>query len=112
IRQMLISKELDLGVIHCSEIPESLSTERLITTQMVAAVSPDNPLAKEKSIDFDTFFKQELVMFKAGYFHREYIDRICEEYNYQPQIAFETNLLPMILRIVRNDFAIAALLDM
>ncbi|MGF1684333.1 LysR family transcriptional regulator [Photobacterium minamisatsumaniensis] len=112
IRQMLLSKELDLGVIHCSHVPESLSTEHLITTQMVAAVSPDNPLAQYKSINFDTFFKQELVMFKAGYFHREYIDQICNEYNYSPKIAFETNLLPMILKIVRNDFAIAALLEM
>ena len=112
IRRMLLDKELDLGIIHCDHIPDRLATEHLITTQMVAAVHPENELATRKTIDFRTFFEQDLVMFKPGYFHREYIDRICQENNFEPNIAFETNLLPMILKIVRNDFAVTALLDM
>ncbi|GAB3523984.1 LysR family transcriptional regulator [Photobacterium alginatilyticum] len=112
IRKMLLNGELDLGIIHNADVPDSLVTEHLINSQMVAVVGEGNPLAKQKTVSFSDFFKNELVMFKQGYFHREFIDDVCRQYQLIPQIAFETNLLPMILKIVRNDFAITALLEM
>ena len=51
-------------------------------------------------------------MFKSGYFLREYIDQVCNKHSFEPKYAFETNLLPMILGLVRNDYAITALLEM
>ena len=112
IRQMLLDGELDLGVIHNENVPERLETEHLVTSQMVAVVSEQHPLALQPSIKFEDFFKEDLVMFKAGYFHREFIDEICEKYHFEPKISFETNLLPMMLNIVRHDFSISALLEL
>ncbi|WP_064604886.1 LysR family transcriptional regulator [Photobacterium sp. J15] len=112
IRRMLLNGELDLGIIHNSDVPEQLETEHLLRSQMVAVVSKDSELAQQESITFSEFFKHELVMFKEGYFHREFIDSVCLQYGFEPHIAFETNLLQMILKIVRNDFAITALLEM
>ncbi|OAN13756.1 LysR family transcriptional regulator [Photobacterium jeanii] len=112
IRSMLINGELDLGVIINDDVPASLEAEHLLRSQMVAVVSKSHPLGTHRTIDFETFFAQELVMFKKGYFHREFIDHVCEQYQLIPHISFETNLLPMILNIVRRDFAITALLEM
>ncbi|MGF1714468.1 LysR family transcriptional regulator [Photobacterium chitinilyticum] len=112
IRKMLLNGELDLGIIHNADVPDSLATEHLITSQMVAVASEGSPLSQQETISFNDFFKHELVMFKQGYFHREFIDEVCHQYQLTPRIAFETNLLPMILKIVRNDFAITALLEM
>lgn len=112
IRQMLLDGELDLGVIHNENVPERLETEHLVTSQMVAVVSEQHPLSSQPSIKFEDFFKEDLVMFKAGYFHREFIDEICEKYHFEPKISFETNLLPMMLNIVRHDFSISALLEL
>ncbi|EAS43657.1 LysR family transcriptional regulator [Photobacterium profundum] len=112
IRQMLLDGELDLGVIHNEDVPERLETEHLITSQMVAVVSEDHHLASRQYIDFEDFFKEELVMFKPGYFHREFIDEVCHNYHFTPKISFETNLLPMILNIVRHNFSISALLEL
>ena len=112
IRQMLLDGELDLGVIHNEDVPKRLETEHLVTSQMVAVVSEQHPLASQSCIKFKDFFKEDLVMFKAGYFHREFIDEICEKYHFKPKISFETNLLPMMLNIVRHDFSISALLEL
>ncbi len=112
IRQMLLDGELDLGVIHNEDVPQRLETEHLVTSQMVAVVSERHPLASQPYIKFEDFFKEDLVMFKAGYFHREFIDEICEKYHFKPKISFETNLLPMMLNIVRHDFSISALLEL
>ncbi|MGI9276792.1 MAG: LysR family transcriptional regulator [Endozoicomonas sp.] len=112
VRRMLINGELDLGIINCGEVPESLVTEPVLTSQMVAVVSEEHEFSRRKSLSFPDFFNEELVLFKPGYFHREHIDEICQRHRLSPKLAFETNLLPLILKIVRNNFAITALLEM
>ncbi|WP_028025264.1 LysR family transcriptional regulator [Enterovibrio calviensis] len=112
IRQMLLDGELDIGVIHSQNVPAALDTSHLITSQMVAVTSTDHPLAAKRSISFRSFFDEELVMFKKGYFHREFIDQICTSHKITPNLSFETNLLAMILNIVRHGFAITALLEL
>ncbi|OBU22909.1 LysR family transcriptional regulator [Photobacterium aquimaris] len=112
IRQMLVEGELDLGVIINHNVPSSLQIEHLLRSQMVAVVSEQHEFATQKSITFDDFFGQELVAFKPGYFHREILDHICEQHHLTANISFETNLLPMILQIIRHDFAITSLLEL
>ncbi|OEE67652.1 LysR family transcriptional regulator [Enterovibrio norvegicus FF-33] len=112
IRQMLLDGELDIGVIHSQDVPAALDTTHLISSQMVAVTSADHPLAEQTSMSFQAFFDEELVMFKKGYFHREFIDRICASHKITPNLSFETNLLAMILNIVRHGFAITALLEL
>ena len=110
IRKKLLTGELDLGIISSDQVEKELETEHLLSSEIMAVVGDEHPLSNKKVMTFDDFFAEELVMFKAGYFHREYIDAVCEKYGYEPKYAFETNLLPMILSIVRHDFGISALL--
>ncbi len=112
IRKMLLNGELDIGVIQNRNVPEQLEVDHLIQSQMVAAVGKQHTLADSKSITFREFFNHDLVMFQKGYFHREFIDSICQKENFTPKIAFETNLLPMILNIVRQEYAITPLLEL
>ncbi|PJC86841.1 LysR family transcriptional regulator [Vibrio sp. HA2012] len=112
VRKMLLDGELDIGVILNQDVPNSLETDPLFSSQMVATVSNNHPLAGHKQIDFRTFFSHELVMFKPGYFHREFMDNACREENIEPDIAYETNLLSMILSLVRHQHAITALLKL
>ena len=112
IRQMLLDGELDIGVINQDNVPDDLETDLLLHSEMVAVVSRDHPFAKRQSLSFDEFFDQELVMFKEGYFHRDYIEAKARLHSKELQCEFETNLLPLILSIVRREFAITALLKL
>ncbi|WP_428775910.1 LysR family transcriptional regulator [Vibrio sp.] len=112
IRQMLLDGELDIGVINNANVPEDLETDHLLRAQMVAVVGQNHPLAERKSIAYDEFFQHELVMFKPGYFHRDFINSVCKQYGFEMQCSFETNLLPLILSIVKHEFAITALLEL
>lgn len=112
IRQMLLDGELDIGVINNDHVPEDLEIDHLFDSEMVAVVGKNHDLAKQKSISFEEFFKHELVMFKPGYFHREYIEKKAAEHGTRMRFSFETNLLPMILSIVQHEFAITALLNL
>ncbi len=112
IRKMIMDGEIDFGVIINHELPETLHPEPILKSQMVAVVSEQHEFATCKSLSFQDFFSQELVMFKHGYFHRETIDSIRQKHQFTPNISFETNLLAMIFKIVRQDFAITTLLEM
>ncbi|SGY85575.1 Transcriptional regulator, LysR family [Moritella viscosa] len=112
IKEKLLSGELDLGVIVDDHVPESLHVQYLIRPQMVAAVGKNHALADTRSVTYADFFTHELVMFKAGYFHREVIDGLCKANNMTANYSFETNLITMILNIVKNEFAITALLEL
>ncbi|MDX2319642.1 MAG: LysR substrate-binding domain-containing protein [Moritella sp.] len=112
IKEKLLSGELDLGVIVDEHVPSSLQVQRFVRPQMVAAVGKNHALANAKSVTYGDFFTHELVMFKAGYFHREVIDGLCEANNMTVNYSFETNLITMILNIVKNEFAITALLEL
>ncbi|OIQ26198.1 LysR family transcriptional regulator [uncultured Vibrio sp.] len=112
IRDMLLAGELDIGVIVNKDIPSDLDVDHLMMGEMVAVVSEQHPLAKNRSISYPEFFEHELVMFKPGYFHRDFIDKVSREGHYDLKFSFETNLIPMILNIVKREFAISALLNL
>ncbi|MBY7971647.1 LysR family transcriptional regulator [Vibrio fluvialis] len=112
IRKMLLSGELDIGVILNHDLPPDLEVDPLLSSQMVAVVGKEHEMAQRKQVEFKEFFEHELVMFKPGYFHREFIDKVCKEHKLSANFSFETNLLPMILSIVKHEYAITALLEL
>lgn len=112
IQKMLLDGEIDLGITQVRNLPEELDSDHLLRSQMVAVVSPEHEFATKETLSFKEFFSQELVMFKQGYFHRERLDSICKQENLTADFSFETNLLPVILKIVKRDFAISALLEL
>jgi len=112
IREMLLSGELDIGVILEKDVPEELETDHLLRCEMLAVTGEGHPFANKPSISFSEFFSQDLVMFKPGYFHRDYIDKASKQYDHTLKLSYETNLLTMILNIVKREFAVTALLDL
>ncbi|MBU2897653.1 LysR family transcriptional regulator [Vibrio hepatarius] len=112
IRQMLLEGELDIGVIDGQNVPEDLETDYLSEEEMVAVVGSEHYIANRESISFEEFFDHELVMFKPGYFHRDFVEDKARLYKREIKFSFETNLLPLILSVVKHEFAITALLKL
>ncbi|MFA0569209.1 LysR family transcriptional regulator [Vibrio gallaecicus] len=112
IREMLLNGELDIGVINNDNVPDDLEIDHLLSSEMLAVVGKEHPFASLSELSFEEFFSQDLVMFKPGYFHRDFIDSVCEKTGLDMTIAFETNLLAMILSIVKQEFAVTALLSL
>ena len=112
IQQMLSEGEIDMGVIVSDTPPADLESYTFLRDQMMAILPQDHPLATKESISFDEFFREDLVVFKQGYFHREQLDKLAHASGSPLKIGFETNLLPLIKQIVRHGFAISTLLEM
>ncbi|RDE18767.1 LysR family transcriptional regulator [Motiliproteus coralliicola] len=112
IQQMIDAGELDMGIIVREQLPESLEAELFLREQMVVCLPPEHPLAAQPSVSFEQFFAEPLVLFKPGYFHRAFIDRLAQQTEYPMQIEFETNLIPLIRKIVGKGFGITTFLAM
>lgn len=112
IQQMISDGEIDMGVIVSDTPPAELESHTFLRDQMMAILPRDHPLAQQQVITFDEFFREDLVVFKQGYFHREQLDRLAAASHSPLKIGFETNLLPLIKQIVRHGFAISTLLEM
>lgn len=112
LRQMLEAGELDLAVIVSEFLPPELEARVFLTEEMRVTVAKDHPFAGRQSIDPQTFFDQELVMFQEGYFHRKIVDRLAREAGRTPNIVFQTNLIPLIKSIVKQGFGISTLLKL
>jgi DNA-binding transcriptional LysR family regulator len=112
LQQMLENAELDLAVIVSEFLPEVLEAKTLHSEEMRVVVGLDHPFAKQNSVSFEEFFKEELVLFRNGYFHRKVVDRLAADIGINPLIGFETNLIPLIKSIIKQGFGISTLLAM
>lgn len=112
LQQMLERGELDLAIIVAEFLPEELQATTFLREQMLVTVAQDHPLAQHTCVSYDDFFREELVMFKEGYFHRKIVDRMAASTACTPNISFETNLIPLIKAIVKQGFGISTLLGM
>lgn len=106
IQQQVNKGTLDIGILVLDHVPETLETQFLFREEMVVAVSVDHPFAKLKSIELSDFFAEDLVLYKAGFFHREYVDRLSQEAGLPIKLGFETNLITLNSTIVKKGFGI------
>lgn len=107
IRERLINGDLELGVVADHYLRPELESVKLIKEEMVVCMAPDHPLADKELIEYKDFLAHELVLFRKGYYHHSLIERISSEEKITPNIAFSSNLLPLIKSLIRKGFAIS-----
>jgi DNA-binding transcriptional LysR family regulator len=107
IRKKLIDGDLELGVVADQDLLPELDSGKLIREEMVVCMAADHPLAKFKKIEYRDFLKHELILFGKGYYHHSLIERISQQEQTKPKIAFTSNLLPLIKSIIRKGYAVS-----
>lgn len=112
LQQMLENAELDLAVIVQDFLPTELEARVILREEMRVVVGREHALAQQSAVSIEDFFKEELVLFRNGYFHRKVVDRLAAEAGLKPLIGFETNLIPLIKSIIKQGFGISTLLAM
>lgn len=110
LQEMIAVGELDLGVITSDASNQQLERRPLLREEMVVCVPLEHRFAERTAVSAEEVFEEPLVLFQDGYFHREFVDRLAEELNLEPRIAFQTNLIPLTKAIVRQGFGITTFL--
>ncbi|WP_028768758.1 LysR family transcriptional regulator [Shewanella fidelis] len=110
--RMLQQEEVDIAIITAKDLTDEFDSHLLLKEQMVVAVGKHHPLAKSSSVSLEAFFEHELVLFKQGYFHREWMLKQAERLGLEVNIAFETNLINLIKQVVAQEYGITSVLEM
>ena len=112
IQTMIESGELDVGVVARSELPHSVAWQPLIREEMVACVANGHPLAGKGSITLVEMSKEPLALFNEGYFQRQYLTLAMARVGLEPRVVFETNLVPLLKKVVAGGGGMTTLLKM
>lgn len=51
-------------------------------------------------------------MFRRGFYHREHMEALAQGLGCEPDIAFESNLIPLLKAVVKQGFAVTTFLRM
>ncbi|CAE6933146.1 LysR family transcriptional regulator [Vibrio sp. B1FLJ16] len=109
IRQLLLNGEVELGVVASKDLTPELESGFLIREEMVVCMAVDHPLAEKEVIEYSDFLAHDLVLFQKGYYHHTLLDRISQQVNIKPKVAFSSNLLPLIKSVIRQGYAVSPL---
>ena len=99
---LLDSGEVDMGVVNSSKIDASLEAISLCAEPIVVCVAENHPLATLKTISEARYCQQRLVLYRQNYYLRQLTIALHLQHQRQPQIAMETDLLGMIIQLVRE----------
>lgn len=100
--RLIAEGEIDMGVVNLGEPHPGLEVCPLVDEELVVCVSSRHRLARRKSIGKGEFCAQPLVVYSEKYFLRELVTRIHREEGTEPKIIAETDLLGLIMELVRG----------
>ncbi|MEC9483832.1 MAG: LysR family transcriptional regulator, partial [Halomonas sp.] len=110
LQRMIVDGELDLGVVTEDDSTQALERRHFLREEMVVCVPAEHRFAQCAAVTADEVLDEPLVLFQGGYFHREFVDRLAAQTGRQPQVAFQSNLIPLTKAIVRQGFGITTFL--
>ncbi|WP_181389700.1 LysR family transcriptional regulator [Leucothrix pacifica] len=93
--------DIDMGVVNTQGLTDQQDSLKLCDQAIVVCVAEDNPLASRQSISEDEYCQQRLVLYRQNYYLRQLSMKLHETHQHTPDIAVETDLLGMIIQLVR-----------
>ncbi len=112
IREQLERDELDFGIIIISGASHNLQLLPMTTSQIVACVPENSPLAAKERLTKDNIAAANVIMLKEGSFLRQTIFGKLKEQSITPNIVLESNQVVTIKGLVASGVGISFLLDM
>ena len=101
VLDLLDSGEIDMGVVNGDNIDSSLETILLSEEPIVVCVANNHPLATLKAVSDLTYCQQRLVLYRQNYYLRQLTVSMHEQCGLAPNITLETDLLGMIIQLVK-----------
>ncbi len=104
IERMLLNDEVELGVITIQGQHEGLEITPLIKEEVVICVGDQHPLKNRKRINIKQMHNATMVLYQQDYFIRQKLDNLCKQQNVSLDIRMQTNFLPLLTRMVKNNY--------
>ena len=94
--------DIDMGVVNSQKLDGTQDSLKLCDEPIVVCVAEDHPLAERQQISAAEYCQQRLILYQQNYYLRLLTMELHAEHGCTPKIAVETDLLGMIIRLVRE----------
>lgn len=111
IRDKLEKNELDFGIVILTNASTNLETLPMAAADIVACVSPENPLARCQHITPSDLNEIDMITLKEGSYLRQEILNTLKAEGVQPHIVLESNLIATIMGLVAMNAGVTFLPD-
>ncbi|QNS02924.1 LysR family transcriptional regulator [Streptomyces xanthii] len=103
--------DLDLAAVGVADAdpPAGLTYEILVDDPLVAAVHPDDPLARRGRLPLDVLDGRRLISLPHGTGVRAVLERACAGAGFRPHIAFEAGAPLVLARFAARGLGVAVL---
>lgn len=94
--------DIDMGVVNSQGVNQTHESLKLCDEPIVVCVAEHHPLAKKATISEAEYCQQRLILYQQNYYLRQLTMQLHAEHQRTPDIAVETDLLGMIIQLVRE----------
>ena len=94
--------DIDMGVVNTLGLNATQNALKLCDEPIVVCVAEDHPLAVRREISEAEYCQQRLILYRQNYYLRQLTVQLHTQHECTPNIAVETDLLGMIIRLVRE----------
>jgi len=112
IETMLLQDEVELGVITVKGKHEGLEVIPLIKQQVVVCVGEQHPLKDRKRINIKQLNHASMVLYQEDYLIRQKLDNLCKQEDVTLDIRMQSNFLPLLTNMVKNNLGATVGLEM
>jgi DNA-binding transcriptional LysR family regulator len=105
--ERLVGGQIDLCLVSPRFVDPNLDWRPLFNEEIIALVPRGHKLAARVQIDLLELAKEPIVALKKGYGMRQYLDDLCRQSGFAPEIAFEGEEVATLHGLVGAGFGIA-----
>ena len=102
-------RQIDLGFVHTTNIPQDLKQELFMSEQFVCCVPEKHSLARSKKFDASLLKDDPLIIFSQGaspdYYER--VLNLCREINFNPIVLHEVRHWLSVVSLVSKGLGVA-----
>lgn len=104
--QQILTGELDMALVSLPVEAHGIKTETLMRDALVAIVSPEHRLAKQRVVSAYTLAGEKLILGERGGNTRRIIEQFFAEAGVRPMVSMEMNRLAAIKRMVEANMGV------
>lgn len=112
IQQMILSDEIELGVVTLKDLDTELEVVPLLREKICVCVGAEHPLRQQVTLSVADLHQLSMVLYQSDYFIRQRLDSLCAAENVIPDIRLQTNYLPLITKMVKQNRGATVALSM
>lgn len=106
LRERLVSGEIDLCLVAPRFVDTNLDWKPLFTEELFVLVPRAHRLAAQVSISLSEIANEPVVALKKDYGMRQYVDDLCRQAGFTPDIAYEGEEISTLVGLVGANFGV------